>query len=150
MTISKLTPLFCALALGAMGLCARADDASAPATAVTNAPTGTNVVSSVDAKAQAKADKAAAKAKAKADKAAAKAQAKAAAAQPKAQKSAPAPAAGTNSVAPGEEEMHLVLPALPISASKADQLKALLAKYKTDQITPEEYHQQRAAILAQP
>ena len=146
MTISKLTPLFCALALGAMGLCARADDASAPATAVTNAPTGTNVVSSVDAKAQAKADKAAAKA----DKAAAKAQAKAAAAQPKAQKSAPAPAAGTNSVAPGEEEMHLVLPALPISASKADQLKALLAKYKTDQITPEEYHQQRAAILAQP
>ena len=141
MTISKLTPLFCALALGAMGLCARADDASAPATAVTNAPTGTNVVSSVDAKAQAKADKAAAKAKAKADKAAAKA---------KAQKSAPAPAAGTNSVAPGEEEMHLVLPALPISASKADQLKALLAKYKTDQITPEEYHQQRAAILAQP
>ena len=141
MTISKLTPLFCALALGAMGLCARADDASASATAVTNAPTGTNVVSSVDAKAQAKADKAAAKAKAKADKAAAKA---------KAQKSAPAPAAGTNSVAPGEEEMHLVLPALPISASKADQLKALLAKYKTDQITPGEYHQQRAAILAQP
>jgi cell division septation protein DedD len=141
MTISKLTPLFCALALGAMGLCARADDASAPSTAVTNVPTGTNVVSSVDAKAQAKADKAAAKAKAKADKAAAKA---------KAQKSAPAPAAGTNSVAPGEEEMHLVLPALPISASKADQLKALLAKYKTDQITPEEYHQQRAAILAQP
>jgi hypothetical protein len=41
-------------------------------------------------------------------------------------------------------------PALPISSSKEDQLQALLAKYKADQITPEEYHKQRAAILAQP
>jgi hypothetical protein len=41
-------------------------------------------------------------------------------------------------------------PALPISASKEEQLQALLAKYKADQITPEEYHNQRAAILAQP
>jgi len=41
-------------------------------------------------------------------------------------------------------------PALPISASKEDQLQALLAKYKADQITPEEYHNQRAALLAQP
>jgi hypothetical protein len=131
-----------------MGLCARADDA--PATAVTNAPAGTNAVSSVDAKAQAKADKAAAKAKAKADKAAAKDKAKADAAQAKMQKSEPAPVVGTNSVAPGSGEVHLVLPASPVSASKAGQLKALLEKYKADQITPEEYHQQRAAILAQP
>lgn len=41
-------------------------------------------------------------------------------------------------------------PALPISMSKAAQLQALLAKYKADQITPEQYHKQRAAILAQP
>jgi hypothetical protein len=41
-------------------------------------------------------------------------------------------------------------PALPISAAKQEQLEALLAKYKADQITPEEYQTQRAAILAQP
>ena len=41
-------------------------------------------------------------------------------------------------------------PALPISASKQEQLSALLAKYMADQITPEEYHRQRAAILARP
>jgi len=44
----------------------------------------------------------------------------------------------------------IAAPALPISATKADRLQALLAKYKADQITPEEYHQQRAAILAEP
>jgi len=41
-------------------------------------------------------------------------------------------------------------PALPISAAKQEQLQALLARYKADQITPEEYQTQRAAILAQP
>jgi hypothetical protein len=41
-------------------------------------------------------------------------------------------------------------PPLPISASKDDRLKELLQKYQADQITPEEYHQQRAAILAEP
>jgi hypothetical protein len=40
--------------------------------------------------------------------------------------------------------------ALPISAAKEAQLRALLAKYKADQITPEEYQKQRAEILAQP
>jgi hypothetical protein len=44
----------------------------------------------------------------------------------------------------------IAAPALPISASKADRLAALLSKYKADQLTPEEYHQQRAAILAEP
>ena len=44
----------------------------------------------------------------------------------------------------------IIVPALPISASKEEQLKALLAKYQADQITPEEYHKQRAAILAAP
>ena len=41
-------------------------------------------------------------------------------------------------------------PALPIGASKEARLQALLAKYQADQISPEDYHKQRAAILAQP
>ena len=41
-------------------------------------------------------------------------------------------------------------PALPISMGKEAQLQALLARYKADLITPEQYHKQRAAILAQP
>lgn len=41
-------------------------------------------------------------------------------------------------------------PALPISASKQARLGQLLDQYKADQITPEQYHQQRAAILAEP
>jgi hypothetical protein len=44
----------------------------------------------------------------------------------------------------------IVAPPLPVSASKAAQLQALLAKYKADQITPDEYQKQRAEILAQP
>jgi hypothetical protein len=44
----------------------------------------------------------------------------------------------------------IATPALPISATKEQQLQALLAKYKADQISPEEYHKQRAAILAEP
>jgi hypothetical protein len=34
--------------------------------------------------------------------------------------------------------------------SKAEKLQKLLAQYKADQITPEEYHTQRAAIVAEP
>jgi hypothetical protein len=41
-------------------------------------------------------------------------------------------------------------PPLPISASKADRLAILLGKYRADQLSPEEYHSQRAAILAEP
>ncbi len=44
----------------------------------------------------------------------------------------------------------LPTPALPIAASQAARLQALLAKYKADQISPEDYHQQRAKILAEP
>jgi hypothetical protein len=44
----------------------------------------------------------------------------------------------------------IVAPALPIATSKADRLQSLLAKYKADQISPEEYHKQRSAILAEP
>ncbi|HXI71934.1 MAG TPA: hypothetical protein VNN22_16380 [Verrucomicrobiae bacterium] len=44
----------------------------------------------------------------------------------------------------------IIAPALPISMTKEQRLQALLAKYKADQINPEEYHKQRAAILAEP
>jgi hypothetical protein len=57
------------------------------------------------------------------------------------------PAASNPSVS---EMQPIVAPPLPISASKESQLQALLEKYKADQITPEEYQKQRAAILAQP
>jgi hypothetical protein len=42
------------------------------------------------------------------------------------------------------------VPVLPIPLSKEEKLNQLLAHYKSDQITPEEYHKQRAAILAEP
>jgi len=44
----------------------------------------------------------------------------------------------------------IAAPALPIAASKEERLQALLGKYKTDQISPEAYFKQRAAILAEP
>lgn len=44
----------------------------------------------------------------------------------------------------------IVAPPLPISAARKAQLQELLEKYKADQITPEQYHTERAKILAQP
>jgi hypothetical protein len=41
-------------------------------------------------------------------------------------------------------------PLLPVTATQQAQLQALLAKYKANQISPEEYYKQRAEILAQP
>ncbi len=41
-------------------------------------------------------------------------------------------------------------PALPISATKEERLQALLNKYKADQITPAEYHTERAKIIGEP
>jgi len=39
---------------------------------------------------------------------------------------------------------------LPFSADKQRRLADLLVKYQADAITPEQYHQQRAKILAEP
>ncbi len=39
-------------------------------------------------------------------------------------------------------------PPLPISGEKQQQLAILLQKYKADQISPEEYHAERAKILS--
>jgi len=44
----------------------------------------------------------------------------------------------------------LEAPALPISSDKAARLVELLQKYKVDAITPQQYHEQRARILAEP
>lgn len=41
-------------------------------------------------------------------------------------------------------------PPAPVAASKIEKLQELLAKYRADQISPEEYQQQRKAIMAQP
>jgi hypothetical protein len=41
-------------------------------------------------------------------------------------------------------------PALPISSDKHTRLNDLLRRYQADQITPEQYHQARAKILAEP
>jgi hypothetical protein len=41
-------------------------------------------------------------------------------------------------------------PPPPVSTEKVQKLNALLEQYKADQITPEQYHEQRAKILAGP
>lgn len=62
-------------------------------------------------------------------------------------KSAPAKPA----VAPANSGFApLVAPASPWPTTKQEKLKVLLAKYQADQITPAEYFNQRAAILAEP
>ena len=43
----------------------------------------------------------------------------------------------------------LTPPASPLTATKEQRLQALLDQYKADQITPEEYHKQRAKIIAE-
>jgi hypothetical protein len=76
----------------------------------------------------------------------------------KKKKEAAAPAVAAPQTAPATNDYigralglkETAAPALPISAGKEARLQALLEKYKADQLTPEEYHQQRAAILAEP
>ena len=54
--------------------------------------------------------------------------------------------------APAEVKISVAKPA-PSSVpalSKDERLMLLLARYKADQITPEQYHTQRAAIIAEP
>jgi hypothetical protein len=64
--------------------------------------------------------------------------------QPKAQKALKPPAKGAPAFTP------IQVPPPAISADKEARLAELLRKYKADQITPEEYHQQRAKILSEP
>ena len=62
------------------------------------------------------------------------------------------PANQINANFPGKELglKPIVAPPLPISPAKEAQLQGLLEKYKADQITPEQYHAERAKILAEP
>jgi len=62
------------------------------------------------------------------------------------------PANQINANYPGKELglKPIVAPPLPISPAKEAQLQGLLEKYKADQITPEQYHTERAKILAEP
>jgi hypothetical protein len=76
--------------------------------------------------------------------------------QPPAPVSAPAPA----SPEPASRKPKVVKTAQPfppiagpppaVSANKQERLTELLRKYRADEITPEEYHQQRAKILGEP
>src|SRR5208282_1151027 len=62
------------------------------------------------------------------------------------------PANQINANYPGKELglKPIQAPLLPISAAKEAQLQALLERYKADQITPGQYHTERAKILAEP
>lgn len=66
---------------------------------------------------------------------------------PPAMPSAPAPKA---SLKTAQAFPPIQGPDLPISAAKQQRLSELLSKYRADQITPEQYHVQRAKILAGP
>ena len=44
----------------------------------------------------------------------------------------------------------IAVPASPLTGTKEARLAALLQQYKADLITPEQYHTQRAAIIAEP
>ena len=63
--------------------------------------------------------------------------------QPKPDKAIKKPAKGT-------AFPPIPVPPPAISADKDARLAELLRKYKADEITPEEYHQQRAKILSEP
>jgi hypothetical protein len=54
--------------------------------------------------------------------------------------------------APGATAMVASQPAIPspFSSAQQERLAALLQQYKADQVTPQEYHKQRAAIIAAP
>jgi hypothetical protein len=60
--------------------------------------------------------------------------------------------AGAPTPAPGATAMVASQPAIPsaFSSGQQERLAALLQQYKADQITPQDYHKQRAAIIAAP
>jgi hypothetical protein len=180
MTISKLLPAVCAFALGATCVTVRADDNPAQAAArialakqlfELNAATNNAASMAAPDAAAPASSKAKTKAKPQASATAASQSpatnpAPAVVSSPESQKAAaekaalampatpvPSQAGPTADAALAGSDLGMkpiAAPALPISATKADRLQALLARYKADQITPEEYHQQRAAILAEP
>jgi hypothetical protein len=51
---------------------------------------------------------------------------------------------------PAQSFKPLDAPPLPFGGDKQQRLDDLLTQYKADQITPQQYHEQRAKILAEP
>jgi hypothetical protein len=64
----------------------------------------------------------------------------------------PNSASQVSAVVPGKELglKSIEAPNVPVSEAQQAQLQELLAKYKANEITPAEYHRQRAEILARP
>lgn len=65
---------------------------------------------------------------------------------------APAKSAGSSVVTPAVAvpiTANMEAPASPLSGSKQDRLAELLRRYKADEITPQDYHKQRAQIIAE-
>jgi hypothetical protein len=64
---------------------------------------------------------------------------------------ASAPATSGTAALPAELPAPAIMmaPPLPISATKEERLETLLQLYKADRITPMEYHERRAKILAE-
>jgi hypothetical protein len=52
--------------------------------------------------------------------------------------------------APPSAFKPLEAPPLPITATQKQQLDELLRKYRADEITPQQYHEERARILGLP
>jgi hypothetical protein len=62
----------------------------------------------------------------------------------------PEPVAGQNQVTPFVNLPALSGPPSSLSAAKQQKLDALLQQYRMDQLTPQQYHEQRAKVLAEP
>jgi hypothetical protein len=65
----------------------------------------------------------------------------------------PQPSAAMNSQEPAQPSMSLPAltgPASSLSAAKQQKLDQLLQQYRADQLTPQQYHEQRAKVLAEP
>ena len=80
-----------------------------------------------------------------------------AATTPGAKSAAPAPVASKPAAPPPPKAQRTVQtfpalqgPPVAISAEKQQRLDTLLRKYRADELTPEEYHLQRAKVLAEP
>jgi hypothetical protein len=67
------------------------------------------------------------------------------AAKPKKPKETPQP-----QPLPARSYQKMEGPPAPVSAEKHQRLDELLRKYRADEITPDQYHQERAKILAAP
>jgi hypothetical protein len=167
MQISRLLLSVCVAAFGLAALSIRAVDNPAQtqppaATSPETTPSKAELKKQAEANAKAlkeaeKKAKAEAAAKQKAEKAERKKQAEAdakarkeAEAKQKAEAGKPGQSGTKAQVGKAPAIKPIETPPLPISADKEQRLKELLQKYRTEEITPEQYHKERAKILAEP